>query len=149
MEIKRWKTVLVMVLALAFITGFSFSALAGEASLGIEKGLGDSLTVKMENNTPVLGVEFTLTGLPDVTKVEKIKTTWRTRRFMAQFNDLGKKGLKVILVSLRGDSITSGDGPIVRIICQDLGSENINLKMRDVKVADSNNQPLNVSLSKF
>lgn len=149
MEIKRWKTVLVMVLALAFITGFSFSALAGEASLGIEKGLGDSLTVKMENNTPVLGVEFTLTGLPDVTKVEKIKTTWRTRRFMAQFNDLGKKGLKVILVSLRGDSITPGDGPIVRIICQDLGSENINLKMRDVKVADSNNQPLNVSLSKF
>ena len=145
MEMKRWKTVLIMALALAFMTGFPFSALAGEASLGIVKGSGDSLNVEMGNDIPVLGVEFTLTGLPDVTTVKKIKTTWRSRRFMAQFNDLGEKGLKIILVSLRGDSIPPGDGPIARIICQDLGSGNINLEMRDVNVADINNQPIKTS----
>ena len=149
MEMKRWKSILMMALAFALMIGFSFSAQAGEAYLGIVRGWEDSLTVEMENDTPVLGVEFTLTGLPDVALVKRIKTTPRTKGFMARFNNLGEEGVKVILVSLKGKAISSGSGPIAEIICKGLRAAKANLKLTDVNVADSNNQPLKVSLSNF
>ena len=144
MERKRLRELLVMAFAFIFVAGFVSPALGDEVSLKVAKWSGDRVAIEMENDTPVLGVEFTLIHLPDVATVKKIKTTSRTRDFIAQFNDLGDEGVKVILLPLKGKAISPGSGPIVEIVGEGLRTENALLT--DVNAADINNQPLKVSL---
>ena len=68
------------------------------------------LGIDLTNDVPVRGVQFTLEG-PEITDV---LTTSRTEGFFAQFN---KENGKVIMLSLVGDSINPGMGPIAEIVC--------------------------------
>lgn len=150
MERKRWIKIFIMAFIFVFASGFLFSALANDVSLKVVKKWGKRVTINMENDTPVLGVECTLIDLPDVAKVKRIKTTSRTKGFLAQFNDLDEKGVKVVLLSLRGKAISPGEGPILEILYKRRGNiknKKADMELTDVNIADINNRPVNVNLT--
>ena len=81
-----------------------------DAILKLVEVSGNILGIDLTNDVPVRGVQFTLEG-PEITDV---LTTSRTEGFFAQFN---KENGKVIMLSLVGDSINPGMGPIAEIVC--------------------------------
>ena len=63
-------------------------------------------------------------------------------------NDLGKDGIKVILVSLDGDAVQAGSGPILWVKCRGLHNfQRGALELSEVKIADINNKPLAANLA--
>ena len=150
MKRKTRTSILVIALTLALTAGFSLSALADEVSIKVVKKWGNRVAIEMENNTPILGVEFTLSDQPDVVTARRIKTTSRTKGFLAQFNDLGEEGVRVVLVSLKGKAISPGSGPILKIAyrgLRGLRAKKANLELTGVNVADINNQPVAAGLT--
>lgn len=80
-----------------------------QAYMTFSPGMGDTWHVALNNDCPVRGIQFTITP-PAVIEVE---TTRRTDGFFAQFN---KVSGQVILLSLSGDKIAPGVGPILEIV---------------------------------
>ena len=149
MEKKRLINILALAITFVFFAGYLSTLMANDVTLKVIKKWGKKVIIEMENETPVLGLEFTLTDLPDVAKVKKIKTTLRTKGFLAQFNDMNEKGVKVVLVSLRGKAILPGNGPILVLSYksnQIFGSKKADLELRNVNIADINNQPVKANL---
>ena len=83
-----------------------------ESTLKIVVSSGNTVGVDLTNRVPVKGVQFTIEGV----KVTEVRTTSRTEGFLAEFNE---KNGKVILLSLSGNKIDQGTGPIVEIICDE------------------------------
>ena len=81
-----------------------------ESTLKIVASSGNTVGVDLTNRVPVKGVQFTIEGV----KVTEVRTTSRTEGFLAEFNE---KNGKVILLSLSGNKIEQGTGPILEIIC--------------------------------
>ena len=81
-----------------------------DAKLKIVAGAENVLGVELENKVPIRGVQFTLMGA----KITEISTTERTKGYFAKFNEATGK---VILVSMSGDKIEPGTGPIAEIVC--------------------------------
>ena len=147
MERRRWTLLLVVTVALILMAGFALPSRADEISLKVIKGWGNKVAIEMENKIPVMGVEFILKDQPDVLTVKKVKPISRTEEFFVHFNDLGEKGVKVTLVSFKGEAIPPGSGPILKIIYQGSHDKKVNLELTGVKVADSNNQLVKVNLA--
>ena len=153
MERKKWINMLTIVLTFALVAGFSLSARADEVSLKVAKKWGNRMAIEMENDTPILGVEFTLSNLPDVATVKTIIPTSRTSGFLTQFNDLDEEGVKVVIVSLKGKAISPGAGPILEIFYENsqgllqrfFQNSNMELQLTGINVADANNQPVEVN----
>jgi hypothetical protein len=55
-------------------------------------------------------VQFTLSGV----KITEVRTTERTKGFLAKFNE---KSGKVLMVSVSGSNISPGKGSIAEVIC--------------------------------
>ena len=83
-----------------------------DASLKLVEVSGNILGIDLTNNVPVKGVQFIIEGV----KVNEVRITSRTEGFLAEFNE---KNGKVILLSLSGNKIDQGTGPIVEIICDE------------------------------
>ncbi|MBW1825258.1 MAG: HEAT repeat domain-containing protein [Deltaproteobacteria bacterium] len=81
--------------------------------------------VELNNIVPVKGVQFTLDGAQPT----EIRTTSRTKGFFAQFN---KDNGKVILVSLSGNTIAPGTGPIAEIVC----NNNDSVSLSGIKIVE-------------
>ena len=82
----------------------------GEVStLSLASSSGSGANVFLDNEVPVRGVQFTLQGAQPT----EIRTTSRTEGFFTQFN---KENGKVIMVSLSGNEIAPGEGPIAEIV---------------------------------
>ncbi len=145
---RHIKYIAATALVFAMTIVFAFSATAGVATLKLVN-LGDKVAVKMKNDVPVLGVEFILKDMPDIATAQRLMTTVRSKGFLAQFNDLGDKGVKVILVSLDGKAISPGIGPILKIAYKTapgVRAKKADLTLTDVNVADINNKPVNVTV---
>jgi len=70
----------------------------------------NSANVLLANKVPVRGLQFTVTGV----KVSEIRTTKRTKGFLAKFND---KNGTVLVVSASAASIEPGMGSVLEIVC--------------------------------
>ena len=81
-----------------------------ESTLKIVASSDNVVGVDLTNKVPVKGVQFTIEGV----KVNEVRTTSRTEGFLAEFNEINGK---VILLSLSGNMIEQGTGPILEIIC--------------------------------
>ena len=134
---KKWKSALTMVLAL--VVAFSVPAMASDVTLKATQTSENSVAIEMENNVPILGVEFVLNN---IIAAKSLETTSRTEGFLAVFNDLGGQRVKVVLVSLKKDAISAGSGPILEFV----GIASGDLEMTDVNIADANNQPVVANL---
>jgi hypothetical protein len=55
---KKWKSILTMVLAL--VVAFSVPAMASDVTLKATQTSENSVAIEMENDVPILGVEFIL-----------------------------------------------------------------------------------------
>ena len=78
---------------------------SGDAEIKIIAGGENLLGIELQNKVP-----FTLMGA----KITEIRTTARTKGYFAKFNEATGK---VILVSMSGDKIEPGTGPIAEIVC--------------------------------
>ena len=136
---KKWKSILTMVLALALALAFSVPAMASDVTLkATQSEDNDSVAIEMENDVPILGVEFVLNNIA----AKDLETTSRTEGFVAAFNDIGGQRVKVVLVSLKKDAISTGSGPILEFV----GTASGNLEITNVNIADINNQPVVANL---
>lgn len=98
-----------------------------KSTLTLGPSSGNAAIVELDNLVPVRGVQFTLNGAKP-TKF-KLLTTDRTKGFFAKLNqDNGK----VILVSLSGNKIAPGTGPIVEVIGDNAGDA----KLSEVKIVE-------------
>ncbi|MDX1779548.1 MAG: hypothetical protein R3339_11760, partial [Thermodesulfobacteriota bacterium] len=88
---------------------FSLSE-AGEPALGVRPGAKDSVKVELVNEAPVRAVQFDLTGV----KITQVRTTDRTRGFLAKFNE---QNGKVVLLSTAGEEIAPGKGAVLEVVC--------------------------------
>ena len=82
--------------------------------------------IELDNEVPVTGGEFHISGANPT----DVRTTDRTEGFFAKLNE---KDGTVILLSLSGDKIAPGTGPIVEII----SDGDVNLS--DYTLTDKNN----------
>ena len=89
-----------------------------ESTLKIVTSSDNAVGVDLTNKVPVKGVQFTIEGV----KVNEVRTTSRTEGFSASFN---KENGRVILVSLSGGEITTGNGLIAAILCVGGGSASL------------------------
>ena len=101
-----------VIAGLALIAVFVLSSLseAGEPALGVKPGAKDFLKVELINETPVRAVQFDLNGV----KITQVRTTDRTRGFLAKFNE---QNGKVILLSTAGEEIAPGKGAVLEVVC--------------------------------
>lgn len=79
---------------------------------------GNAASLELDNDVPVKGVQFTLSGAQPV----EVRTTSRSEGFFAQFN---KENGTVIMLSLSGNTIKPGTGPIAEIVCDHTGSASL------------------------
>jgi len=86
-----------------------------DASLTLSGGTESSVSLELNNDVPVRGIQFTLEGA----KPSDIRTTSRAEGFVAQFNE---KNGKVVLVSISGGKISPGSGPICEVGCDSPGA---------------------------
>jgi hypothetical protein len=102
---------------LFFVMSISSLSQAGEPTLSVEAASTSKqiATVKLENEIPVMGMQFTLTGA----KITEIRTTDRTKSFLAKFNE---QNGKVIILSTTGDRVAPGKGAVAEIVCDKPGS---------------------------
>lgn len=89
-----------------------------ESTLKIVAGSDNAVGVDLTNKVPVKGVQFTIEGV----KVNDVRTTSRTEGFLAEFN---KENGKVILLSISGNKIDQGTGPILEIVCDKADSASL------------------------
>lgn len=90
----------------------------GRSVLSLGASSGNAASLELNNEVPVRGVQFTLNGAQPV----EVRTTPRSQGFFAQFN---KENGTVIMVSLSGDKIKPGTGPIAEIVCDNTGSASL------------------------
>ena len=69
----------------------------------------DMVGIDLTNTVPVRGVQFTIEGVA----ITDVLTTSRSEDFMASFNE---ENGRVLMVSLAGDEIASGEGLIAEIL---------------------------------
>ena len=108
---------LAVVIGVVLIAGMLLGSLsqAGEPTLTVEATSTGIANLKLENEIPVMGIQFTLTGV----QITEVRTTDRTKGFLAKFNE---QNGKVIILSTAGDRVAPGKGAVAEIVCDKPGS---------------------------
>ena len=83
---------------------------AAEPSVQLVPGAKGVAKVELQNDVPVRALQFAVTEA----KITEVRTTDRTKGFLAKFND---KNGKVIILSTAGDEIAPGKGAVAEIVC--------------------------------
>ena len=108
-----------------------------------------SVNVTMDNADPVRGIQMDICDDGDYLTCTGCETSMRTSALNCQFNELTNGCARVILVSLGGDSIDAGTGPIFSINYDVAdaapSAECINLTPGETKASDENNDPVGVT----
>ncbi len=112
---KRSSAIVICLIAGLTVFLLSGFTAAGESPLTVKKSSKNTACVELNNDVPVRGVQFTITGA----KVTEVRNTARTSGFLTKFND---KNGTVLLVSASAGSIDPGKGPIVDIVCDKPGA---------------------------
>jgi hypothetical protein len=81
-----------------------------EPSVKLVPGAKGVAQVELQNDVPVRALQFAVTEA----KITEVRTTDRTKGFLAKFND---KNGKVIILSTAGEEIPPGKGAIAEIVC--------------------------------
>jgi hypothetical protein len=81
-----------------------------EPSVKLVPGAKGVAQVELQNDVPVRALQFAVTEA----KITEVRTTDRTKGFLAKFND---KNGKVIILSTAGEEIPPGKGSIAEIVC--------------------------------
>jgi hypothetical protein len=81
-----------------------------EPSVKMVPGAKGVAKVELQNDVPVRALQFAVTEA----KISEVRTTDRTKGFLAKFNE---KNGKVIILSTAGDEIAPGKGAIAEIVC--------------------------------
>ena len=81
-----------------------------EPSVKLVPGAKGVAKVELQNDVPVRALQFAVTDA----KIAEVRTTDRTKGFLAKFNE---KNGKVIILSTAGDEIAPGNGAIAEIVC--------------------------------
>ena len=148
---------------LCFITLFTSLVLA-ETQLTITIGNGYGLPgsvsspveVSLGNDVPVRGVQFVFCNEDDFLTLNEIRTTERTEGFLVQFNQ--DNGI-VLLVSLSGNTIVPGSGPILELLfdvseeapegeCRNLYLQNVKIVAKTSPLNSNNSNVFNWHSSK-
>ena len=95
-----------------------------DAKLKIVPGGENIVGIELENKVPIRGVQFLLKDV----KITEIRTTARTKGYLAKFNEA--TGI-IILVDMSGKKIPPGTGPIAEVVCDKAGSA----RLLDIKLA--------------
>jgi hypothetical protein len=108
-----------------------------------------SLNVTMDNVDPIRGIQMDICDERDYLICTGCETTMRTSDLNCKFNELTNGCARVILVSLGGDSIDGGTGPIFSLnydVADGAPSmECINLTPGETKTSDENNDPVDAT----
>jgi len=89
-----------------------------EISLQLVTIAEDMASIDLTNTVPVRGVQFTIEGV----EIADVLTTSRSEDFMASFNE---ENGRVLIVSLAGDEIAPGEGPIAEVLFDGNGSAHL------------------------
>ena len=144
-----------VILVLFSFIAFSSCVVDPETGLIIAVGDGSAspgtknvpVNVSMDNADPIRGIQMDICDDGDYLTCTGCDTTLRTSDLNCQFNELSNGCARVIMVSLGGDSIEAGSGPIF-VLNYDVddaapSAECINLTPGETKVSDENNDPVN------
>ena len=112
-KIVRFHLIVVAVLVTGLVLPFLSNA--GEPSLTVAAASKNFAAVELQNEIPVMAIQFTLTGV----KITEVRTTDRTKGFLAKFNE---QNGKVIILSTAGDKVVPGKGAVAEIVCDKPGS---------------------------
>lgn len=122
--IKRYARLMLVGGVILITAGLLFSPVqAEEPSLGLVGGGKDFAAVELRNDIPVRALQFTLTGV----KITEVRTTSRTKGFLAKFNE---QNGKVIILSTAAEEIAPGKGVVAEIACDKPASA----KLADVNI---------------
>ena len=124
-------------------TGLLIAVGDGSASSGAKNV---SVNVTMDNVDPVRGIQMDICDDGNYLTCTGCETSMRTSDLNCQFNELSNGCARIILVSLGGDSIDIGTGPIFSLnydVADGAPSaECVNLTPGETKASDENNDPL-------
>jgi hypothetical protein len=127
---------------------------AQDVSLIVYKGLGEvgsdsnAVIIGLENTIAIKAVQFTLLDVPNDLMVTAVQATKRTLD-ISTFSDTTTDGSVIVIqISLTGNLIAPGAGPIAEILyavnkTASLGQHS--LELSDVVVTDPDNQTVNVT----
>ena len=104
-----------------------------------------SVNVTMDNVDPVKGIQMDICDEGDYLTCTGCETTARTSDFTMHPNELNNGCVRLVLISLEGDLIDVGTGPLFSLsydVADDAPSECINLTPEGTKVSDENTSPL-------
>ena len=126
-------------------TGLIISVGDGSAPPGAE---AVSVSVSMDNVVPVKGIQMDICDQGDNLTCTGCETTARSSDFQCISNELSHGCVRLVLISLEGDLIDVGTGPLFSIsydVADGAPSECINLTPEGTKVSDENTNPLNAT----
>jgi hypothetical protein len=153
----KGKMGIAIVLVLLNFIAFSSCVVSPETGLIISVGDGSassgatnvSVNVTMDNIDPIKGIQMDICDDGDFLTCTGCETSMRTSNFNCQFNELRNGCARIIIISLGGDSVDAGTGPLFFLnyeVDDDAPSaECINLIPVETKVSDENKTLLDVT----
>ena len=109
-----------------------------------------SVSVTMDNADPVRGIQMDICDDGNYLTCTGCENSMRTSDLNCQFNELSNGCTRIILVSLSGDSIDAGMGPIFSFnydVADDAPSaECVNLTPVETKISDENKSFLDATV---
>ena len=107
-----------------------------------------SVNVSMDNVVPVKGIQMDICDQGDNLTCTGCETTARSSDLQCISNELSNGCVRLVLISLEGDLIDVGTGPLFSLsydVADDAPSECISLTPEGTKVSDENTSPLNAT----
>lgn len=147
---KKLSTVTYLIATALFINAVVFSvAQAGSATLSLVKRGANSISVYMENTTPVAGLQFTVNAssnlvLETVVKSERTQSgSWQIHQ-----NRLNDSTVNVLIINANLVDLPSGAGAIAEFAIQEksVAAEKSRITLSRVVVADAQAQKIPVSV---
>jgi len=108
-----------------------------------------SIPVELGNKEPVKGLSFRLSHIPAGLSLRAINLAEGLESFLVDFNQIGQE-VRVILVSIGGELIAAGDGPIMNLVFE-ASAKKLRSRpgfgiFKNVQAADEENKPVKVRL---
>jgi hypothetical protein len=108
-----------------------------------------SVSVTMDNADPLRGIQMDICDGGNYLTCTGCETSMRTSDLNCQFNELSNGCARIMLISLAGNSIDAGTGPLFSlnydVVDHAPSAECINLTPMGIKVSDENNDPVDAT----
>jgi hypothetical protein len=108
-----------------------------------------SVPVELSNKEPLKGLAFQLAHIPEGLTLRSIRLAEGLEGFYVDFNQKGQQA-RVILVSIAGELIAAGDGPIMNLLFQasekKIRSQRGFAMVKNIQAAGEENKPVKAKL---